>query len=63
MSLTGHYGKPVKELALKLLKADLVDLLGTDMHHPRHLEVLQKASKDGSIMNLLASKEFKNDTL
>lgn len=62
MSLTGHYGKPVKELALKLLKADLVDLLGTDMHHPGHLEVLQKTSKDGSIMNLIANKEYKNTT-
>ncbi|HFA51398.1 MAG TPA: histidinol phosphatase [Bacteroidetes bacterium] len=63
MSLTGHYGKPIKELAQKLLKADLVDLLGTDMHHPGHLEVLQKASKDGKIMNLIANKEFRNATL
>ena len=60
MSLTGHYGKPVKDLAIKLLKADLVDLLGTDMHHPGHLEVLQKATKDGSVMNLIAGKKFKN---
>ncbi len=62
MSLTGHYGKPTKELALKLLKADLVDLLGTDMHHPGHLEVLQKATKDGSVMNLIAGRKFKNAT-
>ena len=63
MSLTGHYGKPVKELAQKLIKADLVDLLGTDMHHPGHLEVLHKATKDGSVMNMIANKQFKNATL
>ena len=63
MSLTGHYGKQTKELALKLLKAGLVDLLGTDMHHPGHLEVLQKATKDGSIMNLIAGRQFMNNRL
>ncbi len=63
MSLTGHYGKPVKELAIKLLKADLVDFLGTDMHHPGHLEVLQQASKEGNVMNLIANRKFKNATL
>ena len=62
MSLTGHYGKPVKDLAYKLLKADIVDFLGTDMHHPGHLEVLHKTTKDGSIMNMIANKEFKNAT-
>lgn len=60
MSLLGHYGKPVKELATKLVKADLVDLLGTDMHHPGHLEVLQKATEEASVMNLIAEKKFKN---
>ena len=62
MSLAGHYGKPVKELAMKLVKADLVDLLGTDMHNPRHLGVLEKITTDGNIMNLIAEKEFKNST-
>lgn len=62
MSLTGHYGKPVKDLAVKLVKADLVDLLGTDMHNARHLEVLKKATTDGNVMNLIAEKKFKNAT-
>lgn len=63
MSLTGHYGKPTKELAMKLLKADLVDMLGTDMHHPGHLEVLQKSTKDGAVMNLIAGRQFLNSKL
>ncbi len=63
MSLTGYYGKSVKDLALKLLKADLVDFLGTDMHNPNHLKVLQKASGNENIMNLVTGKEFKNASL
>ena len=62
MSLAGHYGKPVKELAMKLVKADLVDFLGTDMHNPRHLGVLEKITSDASIMNLIAERQFKNST-
>ena len=45
---------------MKLLKADMVDLLGTDMHHTGHLEVLEKATTNGTVMNLIAAKKFKN---
>ncbi len=62
LSLMGHYGKPVKELAGKLVKADLIDLLGTDMHHLRHIENLQKAARSDAVADLLASKTFKNST-
>ena len=63
MSLAGHYGKPVKDLAVKLLRADLVDLLGTDMHNLRHVDVLEKASKDANVMNLIANRQFANAQL
>ena len=63
MSLTGHYGRPTRNLAVKILKADLVDFLGTDMHNLHHLKVLQKASKNETLMNFIADKEFKNDSL
>lgn len=60
LSLLGHYGKPVKDLANKLLKANLIDFLGTDLHHLRHLESLKKAAQHDSLADLLATKEFKN---
>lgn len=41
LSLTGYYGKPVEKAARYLLKNDLVDFLGTDLHHQRHLNALQ----------------------
>lgn len=40
LSLTGWYGKPVRLAAEYLLKNELVDLVGTDLHHYEHLEAL-----------------------
>lgn len=41
LSLTGYYGKAPLELAQYLIKKKYVELLGTDLHHARHLQVLQ----------------------
>lgn len=43
LSLTGYYGKAPLELASHLVKNKLVDLLGTDLHHFRHLQALQSS--------------------
>ena len=60
LSLVGHYGKEVKEIAFKLIKANLAELLGTDIHHSRHLELLQKTTTNSTVMNMIASNNFKN---
>ena len=41
LSLAGYYGKGPYELAHYLIKKKYVDLLGTDLHHDRHLEALR----------------------
>lgn len=41
LSLAGYYGKVPLELAAHLVKNKYVDLLGTDLHHSRHLQALQ----------------------
>lgn len=60
LSLTNHYGKSVHELALYLIKKGYYDLVGTDLHHSRHLEalsnfpgssLLQKLLEPGKILN------------
>ena len=37
LSLTGYYGKPAASLAAYILSKDYIDLVGTDLHHDRHL--------------------------
>jgi protein-tyrosine phosphatase len=42
LSLSGYYGEPVRQTAEYLLKKNYYDLAGTDLHHEKHLELLQK---------------------
>ena len=44
LALSGHYGASVQELAEYLVKKDYYDFIGTDLHHVRHLQSLQKIS-------------------
>lgn len=60
LSLTGYYGKPVRETAYKLLKNKMVNFLGTDLHHERHAAALYEMARDSSMMKLLAKYEFEN---
>lgn len=60
LSLTGYYGKIQQQLALKLLKMDMIDLLGTDLHHHRHAKMLQKMASDKRILKHLNGKTFLN---
>jgi protein-tyrosine phosphatase len=42
LSATGYYGERVATIADMLLKAQLIDFIGSDVHHTRHLEYMQK---------------------
>lgn len=42
LSLQGYYGKPIQKAAEKLISAGLVNWVGTDMHHQRHLDALRQ---------------------
>ncbi len=56
LSLSGYYGKPAKNLALKLLEKGWVDYLGTDLHHDRHATHLQTIE----LGHILRDYTFKN---
>ena len=53
LSLTGYYNKAAQDLAHYLLDKKYVDLLGTDLHHTRHLEALQNAGNIMPVINKL----------
>ena len=42
LSSTGYYGERVAKIADLLLKNGLIDFVGTDVHHNRHLESMSK---------------------
>jgi protein-tyrosine phosphatase len=58
LSLTGYYGKPVAKAAKYLLTTGLVDLLGTDMHHERHLHALQNAKSLELFKDITGDRKF-----
>lgn len=63
LSVVGYYGKDVKQLADYLLKENMYDLAGTDLHHDRHLETLTSAVQSGKLYDLIGSYNFKNKEL
>ena len=63
LSLLGYYGKPIKEVAWKLLKHKLVDFLGTDLHHQQHANKLQEILTLPRFARLLNEYEFANAAL
>lgn len=62
MSLVGHYGRSVQELALYLLDKGYYHFAGTDLHSPRQLEVLQKLASS-EIVDRLRDYPFRNREL
>lgn len=58
LSLTGYYGKPVRKAADYLLKNNLVDLVGTDLHHEGHLSVLLDSRSQALFKKKLGDKIY-----
>ena len=63
LSLSGQYGNSVTELARYLIKKGYYDLIGTDLHHVRHLEALKNPSVLSSLQQLLDSGKILNPSL
>ena len=62
LSLTGHYGVHVRDLAEYLLKSGLYDFAGTDLHGPRHIEKL-KTLPASPLYATLKESNLKNTNL
>lgn len=63
LSLSGIYGSQVKKMAEKLLKNQMVDFLGTDMHHEKHLAMLKKLAAKKDFYEIVGNATLLNKTL
>jgi protein-tyrosine phosphatase len=63
LSLSGHYGRSVQELAHYLIKKGYYDLVGTDLHHIRHLDALKNPSLISSVYKLFETGKIRNPDL
>lgn len=58
LSLTGYYGPPVAKAAKFIFENNLAELVGTDMHHVRHLEALSSRETNIILNKYLGGKAF-----
>jgi protein-tyrosine phosphatase len=63
LSLSGGYGKVVSELAQYLLKNNFYNLLGTDLHHVRHLDALHNPALTDQLNKVLSDNQLLNRSL
>jgi len=62
-SLGGHYGKQAKNLAEFLVDAGMVDFLGSDLHHMKQLQSLEKILSQDGYLKIFEKNEIQNNTL
>jgi tyrosine-protein phosphatase YwqE len=62
LSFSGYYGGSVREAADYLVDHNLVELLGTDLHHERHLGNLRELPFTPALQKLL-DRELLNSSL
>ncbi|MES2417299.1 MAG: CpsB/CapC family capsule biosynthesis tyrosine phosphatase [Bacteroidota bacterium] len=63
LSLTDHYGKLIRQVAEKLIDKDMIDFIGTDIHHIKHLATLKQVPLSKHFARLVASGLLKNQEL
>lgn len=63
LSLSGYYGKAVQEAAQYIVKEKIADLIGTDLHHHRHLEGLHHPGLFANVQQVLRENSILNSTL
>jgi len=63
LSPTGYYNPQVKKAAQQLLKRGMVDFVGTDLHHQKHLASIEKFVLSGDAHGLFKKNAIKNNEL
>ena len=63
LSLSGYYSETVMELGRYLAKKQYYDLLGTDLHHFRHLDALKNPTVISHLQKLLETGKIQNQNL
>ena len=63
LSLTGYYGKHVQQAAEKIFSSGLADLVGTDLHHEKHLQAIRDIVRNSKLRDKLERYPFRNKEL
>lgn len=62
-SIGGYYGSIPEKISKLLLKNEMIDFLGSDLHRSSHLPFLERGLKSKEIQKSLKGNKFKNHQL
>jgi len=62
-SVLGVYGERTKFIAERLIKENLIDFVGTDIHKSKHIEYVEACLENKTIQHLLQSGKLRNPEL
>ena len=62
-SIAGYYGKIPEQLGKMLIKKELADFLGSDLHRKSHLAFLNKGLRSKEVQRALKGNSIKNQQL
>jgi len=60
LSLTGYYGNSVKQATDYLISKRLYRFAGSDLHHEKHMRVLNESVRSGKLHSMIGHYEFLN---
>ncbi len=63
LSPSGYYGSPVQKAAKWLLKRGMIDLVGTDLHHAKHMAAIEQFVLSGDAHGAFMKNPIKNQEL
>lgn len=63
LSPTGYYNPQVRKAAQHLLKRGMIDFIGTDLHHQKHLAAIEKFVLSGDAHAAFKKNPIKNSEL
>lgn len=63
ISLTGYYGKQTQKVAEELVDNNLINFVGSDMHHLRHADALKNSLLTPHVELLLSEYPLQNELL
>ena len=62
-SIAGYYSEEVKRLALRLIDEGMIDFVGSDIHHMRHMQSMEKTLQSQLYRDIFLKNTILNHTL
>ncbi len=62
-SLAGYYSDEVKHLAQRLVNEGMIDFVGSDVHHKRHMHAIEKVVTTSAYRDIFKKNNILNNTL